>query len=129
MNDERRGTGRTTRMLQEAIREAREGKRVFILADNYVHSKTLFNILIGLRQGEPWFVAPFHFRVNVSDPSGQDMDGSITVTTPGQIDFHWDLMRAFTFGPEAVYMVDHFTIESRVNNLLSMLHRWDQPPG
>ncbi len=95
-----RGSGRTTRMLDEARRLADEGKAVYVIAANEAQRRQLQSVA-----GE---------NVKVE-----------THTTAGNFD--WEQMRLIGSYPNCVTLVDHYAIESRFAKVLEMLHRFDPP--
>lgn len=97
-----RGTGRTHRMIQEAIRLAREGRAVYVIAADQSHRKLL---------------------------ESQIPDGlGISVETPGTTgNFDWQRMELRGAHENCVVLADHYAIESNWPRMLEMLHRFDPP--
>ncbi len=121
---ELRQTGRTTRMLQEAIAEARLGKYVLVLVDHRNERNRLMLEIGGL------------FAPGEAEPQESYCIYVNTTTTRGKIvfeawcdagDFCWQKMRPRALHPSVVVLVDHHTIEDRFRVMLNMLHRWDEP--
>jgi hypothetical protein len=118
-----RGTGRTTRMLMEAASLGMGGKTVFVVAMSSVHARDM------MEQTRDFLA---HSLVKSAQyAAGRyelERGGQINFTTPEQIRFDWDRMRATTYGPDTVYLIDHHVIETRFRTVLEMLHRWDPRP-
>lgn len=98
-----RATGRTTRMIEHAKQLDREGRAVYILADNTreVHR---IEILLGREKG----------GIKVETPE-----------TVGNLD--WTTMRLRNGHPNHVVLVDNHTIEDRFSRVIQMLHAYDVP--
>lgn len=98
-----RGTGRTTRMLEHAKKLAREGRAVYVIADNTRDMRRLETLC-----GEPSLGIKFE-----------------TPDSPGN--FVWEEMRLRGAHPNCVVLVDHHAIEDRFARVLEMLHAYDDP--
>ena len=98
--DAKRATGRTTRMLAEAVRLRDEGHAVYVIAANYSHVKML--------------------RQHLGDSAR-----GIEVTAVNDT-FDWTTMRVRGSHPNIVTLVDHYAIECRIGPLLEMWTRFDQ---
>lgn len=98
-----RGTGRTTRMLEHAKKLAREGRAVYVIADNTNDARRLQMLC-----GEPNLGIKFE-----------------TPRSPGNFD--WEQMRLVGAHPNCVVLVDHYAIEDRFARVLEMLHAYDEP--
>lgn len=59
MDQGNRGTGKTTRMLNQAMAAAMEGSTVFVIGSNAAHCKQMMNLL-RMQPGVPHF-AVFHY--------------------------------------------------------------------
>lgn len=120
LNDEKKGTGRTTRMLKEAIDLAGQGRTVFVIATDERHAETMMRMAFDMLDND-WAAnfTPLTMRYMPLPNS------FIQFGTPERLGFHWDLMRAKVYGPNAIFLVDHHTIESRWPRLLEMWRRWD----
>lgn len=95
---QKRATGRTTRMLQEASRLIDEGRAVYVIMD----SKAAID------------------RV-------REFDDRIAFETPASsVTFDWEMMRLRGAHPNCVVLVDHYAIEQRYARLLEMLTRFDE---
>lgn len=108
--DTHRQTGRTTRMLAEAFKLAREGKAVYILAADsrhMSHIEEMADSLLGA--GKARFL-------------GIKFD---TLTTLSTFDFQTMQLRGAH--PNCCVLVDHWTIESRYAKMLEELHRYNDP--
>ncbi len=98
-----RGMGRTTRLLEHAKKLAREGRAVYVIADNTRDMRRL-EILCG----EPSLGIKFE--------------------TPRSLgNFDWEQMRLLGAHPNCVVLVDHHAIEDRFARVLEMLHSCDEP--
>lgn len=98
-----RRTGRTTRMLEHAKKLAREGRAVYVIADNAMDMRRL--------------------EAECNEPSlGIKFE---TPHSPGNFD--WETMRLIGAHPNCVVLVDHHAIEDRYARILEMLHAYDLP--
>lgn len=117
MIDEKRGTGRTTRMLKRAIDLRNQGRAVYVIAANEQHAETIFGMLIGLMPEE----TPVRF-------SSMEI-GGIKIETPESCgNFDWEQLRLRGSHPNVVALVDHHAIESRFSLMLKELAAYDTPP-
>lgn len=92
---EKRGTGRTTRMLTAALRLASEGHRVIVIGANGDHCRHLISV----------FGAAFEvLGVQVETP-----------TSRGRDSFDWESLRPRGEPKESVVLVDHYALELRAN--------------
>ena len=101
--DRLRGTGRTTRMLEQARKLEAEGKAVYIIAANAEQAAHLRHLL-RLDEGQT----------------------SIKVECPAPRTFIWETLTLLGAWPNCVVLVDHYAIESRYTRLLRELHRYDE---
>jgi len=109
--DLHRQTGRTTRMLTEAFKLAKEGKAVYVLAANSEHMyymERMANRLFG--SGE-------------ASVSGVKFETPASLTT-----FDFRTMQLKGAHPNCRTLIDHWTIESEYAIMLKELHRYDAPP-
>ena len=107
------GSGRTTRMLRDAVRLAEEGRAVYIMVDSARAIHNLDNMAI---EGIPF-------------AAYNRMHGlGIQIECPSTLDnFDWEEMRLRGAQPNCVVLIDHFTIESKFSRMLKMLHQYDAP--
>lgn len=98
-----RGTGRTTRLIAHAKKLAREGRAVYVIADNTQDARRLQMLC-----GEPNLGIKFE-----------------TPRSPGNFD--WGQMRLLGAHPNCVVLVDHHAIEDHFARVLEMLHAYDEP--
>lgn len=99
--EKRRASGRTSRMLQEAVELARDGKAVYVVCATQRHTKQL--------------------EKRVPD----DLDIKFeTPRTVGNLD--WRNMRLEGAHSNVELLVDHYAIEANWRPLLNMLHRFDK---
>jgi hypothetical protein len=105
MEDKLRGTGRTTRMIKEAIRLSGKGHAVTVIGHDWQHARMLQSMLDSL------------------DPSGSyDIKIERADDLP---QFDWRLLKASGAAPNERFLVDHWTIESRYRVMLEMLRQFD----
>ena len=98
-----RQTGKTSRMLADAIEQARNGRAVYIVTANERHARHL-----------------------------EDMGGyvakelGIKFETPETLSsFDWRSMSLKNAHPNCVAIVDHYAIQCEYGALLVLLHRYD----
>jgi len=107
-----RQTGRTQRMLESAISQARNDKYVLVICRDNLHREHLIERVLK----EP-----------DSRRAGQEKiyigKGSISVVLPNNFD--WREMRRNGSHLSCVVLADHYTIESEFSKMLEMLHRFD----
>lgn len=102
MDDAKRATGRTTRMLDHAKRLEAQGRAVYVIAAHAQHAKMLQQLL----------------------PS----ETSIKVETPDSCgNFDWFTLSLRGAHPRCAVLVDHFAIESKFARMLQMLTAYDLP--
>jgi hypothetical protein len=99
-------TGRTTRLLIDAVSCANKGEAVYVIAANSVERKRLLRLL--------W------------DMVDDQLCLGIKVETPMSVDLDWDSFTIRGESPDCRVLVDHFAIEHWFSTLLSQLHRYDQ---
>jgi hypothetical protein len=99
-------TGRTTRMLEDAVHKARLGRAVYVIAATTKHARML-----------------------------QDMGGKMAKelgikfeTAETLTNFDWRTMRLSGAHKNCVVLVDHYAIEAEFSAMLDMLHRYDIKP-
>jgi len=116
--DRNRATGRTARMLLEAVKLAKQGKTVYLVADSSMQVKYLeARLPIDIRQSTTYDGS---YGVTMSIGEGRI---KIISANLGHID--WDELTVMGADLQAVAFVDHFAIESRFRKLLEMYHRFD----
>lgn len=103
-------TGRTTRMLNEALRLAREGRAVYVLAANCHHVYTLERMSDQL------------FGNGEASSLGIKFEVAHSLS-----DFDFETMTLRGAHPKCVVLVDHYTIECIYAKMLAELHRFDEP--
>lgn len=96
-------TGRTTRMLDDAMEQARNGHAVYVIAASQRHKQILEHM-----GGEEAHKLGIKFE-----------------TTHSMGNFNWQTMRLSGAHPNCVVIADHYTIESEFAAMLNMLHRYD----
>lgn len=113
-------SGRTTRMLAEAHRLAREDG-VYVIVVVARHSE-----VARLRdQFLHDFCELAYTRVSQSMVL-LESGGSVVFTTEG-LYFDWRTLRRPGVHPRCITLVDHFAVESAFGPMLAMLHRYDPP--
>ena len=100
------GTGRTTRMLKEAIRLSGKGYALYVVAADRPHQLTLQSMLDELRP-----------------PRGHGIKIEYVEMFP-EID--WQTMSMPNARPNCRVLVDHYTIEHRFRYMLQQLHAFDK---
>jgi hypothetical protein len=104
IRDRRRRTGRTTRMLAEAVKLAKKGRAVYIIVANASQGRRLEK-----QCGEAFQRLGIKFE------------------TPGSVgNFDWETMTLRGAHPNCVALVDHYAIEARFPRIVEMLHRYDR---
>lgn len=106
--DPRRQTGRTTRMLTEAFKLAKEGKAVYVLAANSEHMYQMERMADRL------------FGSGEASVLGVKFETPASLTT-----FDFRTMQLRGAHPNCRILIDHWTIESEFAEMLSELHRFD----
>lgn len=101
-----RATGRTTRMLEEAIRQDKQGRAVYVMAATHFQADWIKRKLLDMTKGKP---------------------GGIKVEHPRSMNFDWDRMLMPGAHANCVILVDHFAIEDRFSKIIDALHRFDPP--
>jgi ABC-type branched-subunit amino acid transport system substrate-binding protein len=100
--DRRRQTGRTTRMLAEAVKLAKKGKAVYIVVADMAQKRQMEK-----QFGKAFWGLGIKFE---------------TPYSPGNFD--WETMTFRGAHPDCVTLVDHYAIEARFPRLVEMLHRY-----
>lgn len=98
-----RQTGRTTRMLADAVRLAKGGRAVYVIAANKREAERLQQLV-----GEEVRELGIHFEIPRS---------------PGN--FSWTAMALIGAHQNCVVLADHYAIELEFSRVLEMLHRYD----
>lgn len=101
-----KGTGRTTRMLQEAIKLSEQGRAVYVVAVSHPHAARLQHVL--------------------DEMAGRANHG-IKVETAQALGFSWEQLRVPGAHDNCVFLIDHGAIEWQFSRVLAELHRFDQP--
>jgi hypothetical protein len=107
LRDALRQTGRTSRMIDEAICAAKTGKLVYIICDNIDQRKAVE------KQIEK-FIRSNTLRVRVCEPQHVGEINWETLTITGQSN-------------NTIVFIDHLVIENRLHTALEMLNRWNSP--
>jgi len=109
-----RGSGRTTRMLTEAIDAAKRGENVWVIAATAGEAKRLFDEAVKITGVEGIANLPISFR-------------KIPAASMGVSSLDWYKMALQGVATHSLF-VDHFAIESEFGKMVEMLHRWDETP-
>lgn len=110
MPDPHKQTGRTTRMLTEAFKLAKEGKAVYVLAANSEHMYYMERMADRL------------FGSGEASSLGVKFETPTSLTT-----FDFRTMQLKGAHPNCRTLIDHWTIESEYAIMLKELHRYDAP--
>ena len=113
-----RGTGRTTRMLEMAIAEARKPQYVMVVAANQRDADRLKEQCAKMLGRKP--SGPKVYLAADGEPYG----GEITFD-PVDGEFDWKTLRVRGAYPTIPVFVDHFAIEAEFGHILRELHRYD----
>ena len=107
MNEGLRRSGRTTRMLQEAIDYAKKGRAVYVIAATHNHAQNLERTL--------------HYYFNITEDLGIKFETFDSLRT-------FDEQAFILHGahPNCVVLIDHYAIERKYYKILEMLHRYDK---
>lgn len=110
----KRRTGRTTRMLDEAIETLLEGDDVLIVGADRVHTNYLRWVLYERADSMGFNVRslPEHRCI---------------LATPAEAEFNWTSMCSVKY-PTYITYVDHFTVEMRWAGVLLAWTRYDDEP-
>lgn len=101
----RRRTGRTTRMLEDAMGLARNGRAVYVIGATKRHADMLKGI-----------AGPEADRLGIKFETARER---------GLGNMDWETMSLQGAHPNCVVLVDHYAIESKFAAVLEMLHRYD----
>ena len=96
-----KGTGRTTRMLQEAIQCSKEGRAVYVVAATQQHMRQLQKMC-----GADGLFIKFETLGSLSD-------------------FDFINMRSIGAHPNCLFFIDHYAIECKFAKMLEVLHKYD----
>jgi len=108
--DANRQTGRTTRMLEAAVKAASEGRAVYVIMADDAEVQRAKRILIRI-------LSPRMVAIDWKCPLGISVE-------PMR---NWEPLTEMPRGahPNCRLFVDHYAIERRHSALLDMLHEWD----
>ena len=111
--NDRKGSGRTTRMVMHAIQLAKEGKAVYLLTARATAIRGIESLPV---EGIP-------FR-----EFNREYGLGIQIETPETLDnFDWETLSLRGANPSCVVLIDHFLIEAKFQKILTMLHQYDEP--
>ena len=100
-----RATGRTTRMLMDAIQQAKNGHDVCVVAANLEHAGILRQMYCDMVPEEDVTLVKFASVAMIEN-------------------FDWDTLR-IKGEPNSKILLDHYTVEAKFEKLLEMYHRYD----
>jgi len=103
IQDSMRRTGRTTRMIEEALRLARDGRAVYVVSRDHRKLQQHFDAVIP--------------------------GGAIKCEPKVPLGFDWTLMRSPGSHPNCVWLVDHYVIEAddRFAAMFEAMTKFDLP--
>lgn len=113
-----RATGRSTRMLEYAVEQAKTGKRVIIYSDSHRLQNALIDEIVKLSVVLASQVDDRHMRVKLRIAVGEIVFARIDA------EFDWVLLRGQSVQPEVVTLVDHAAIERMYPAVTDMLYRF-----
>lgn len=99
--EEKRRTGRTTRMLEHAKQLASEGSLVHVIVNDHIVAQRLNH---SLQADHP----------------------TITVSAVVPHEFRWETLSFAGDGNRTVVLVDHYVIERRFGHLVDMMNAYDE---
>ena len=120
--DKNRHTGRTTRMLEQAIAKAHETGYVFVVADNENHAKQLRQLCSEIT-GRP-ISGPKIYLTDSAGPGAPQIS-----IDPVEEAWDWETMSVRGAYPNIPVFVDHHAIETRFGHILDEYHRYDAEPA
>jgi len=115
--DDRRGTGRTTRMLDAALDAALHGQTVAVVAADELDVGRFQQMLESMAHGS---------IIQVRNGRLDFPNASISIRAPA-LTFNWMTLRFQGMDQATMVLVDHYAIEMYWGNMLTMLHRFDSP--
>ena len=96
-----RQTGRTTRMLEDAIKHSNEGKTVCVITANHRERERISELLKD------------HPEIKVDTPYSRML-------------FNWNTLTYEGMNSDDKFLIDHFAIEDKFSKILDMLHKYDK---
>ena len=105
-------TGRTTRMLLDALRLCHDGQAVYVVAANIADSARLNRMLDTLGRTEDEKDGPAFVKVETGWSLGN---------------LNWETLTLVGAYPNCVVLMDHYAIETHFSRMLEMLTRYDLP--
>lgn len=123
--DARRATGRTTRMLAEALRNARQRRWVGVITASEAQADALCERFVDLCRAE----GITHERVSSNKVYiGEENRPRGEVSFEAYYarkDWDWHTMRGAHANRACIFLTDHYAIEARFQRMLEELHRYD----
>ncbi len=121
-------TGKTRRMLDQAVAEATAGETVWVIGHDARQAHDLWSILkYRDKTGGGWYNDDEHglsIGLGSTGQSAEFRGGRIHFTTARSKHFDWKFLH-FTDGRIGIIHIDHYAIEQRQYHLLKELHRYD----
>lgn len=106
-DETKRRTGRSTRLIEEALRLSAEGKAVYVVCDSPAHVNVMSNMLAAM-----------------NPPRQHGIKFENANLFP---ELNWQTMSLTKNAhPKCVVLVDHWAIERRYGRILEMLTRFDK---
>lgn len=102
----KRASGRTHRMMLEAINLAQNGRAVYVVCHTMAHANYLHREWADKTQG-------LGIKFETTETLGPS--------------WSWETMKSLGMHPNCVVLVDNWAIEGRFSAMLEMLTRWDNP--
>lgn len=119
---ELRNTGRTARMLAEALDVAAGGGFVVVASRTCRHSEELRQRFLRMLVGK-------EIKVDkVTQDSVAIGEGRVNFSSMHSDLFDWRTLRFRGLHPNTKQFIDHAAIEAEFGPALEMLHRWDAKP-
>lgn len=116
--DSKRRTGRTTRMIEAAIKSVAGGNYAYIIAADTQHRDYLWEMCKKLSE-DP---SPFSTPVRCYPKTG----GAITLLTSYDELWCWEKRQVIGAIPSFKIFIDHYTIECRYGDIINLWELWDK---
>lgn len=110
MNNNLKQSGRTTKLLFEAIRLWINGEKVCVVLSNF-HDREHYERKINS------IISSISWLYNI--------ENRIIFITSDDISWNWGTLKRKGLDPNTKYLIDHSAIEKRFETLLTELHRFD----
>lgn len=110
-----RRTGKTTRMLEEAVKLANKHGYCFVVAANIKHQKLIATQLIEMGVVSKRITNSSKVKVYLKG------GGQIAIETPSSVNLDWNTGQIRGEHPTCPVLADHFTIETNLSWAISQL--------